>query len=758
MNTVYASTFLILSIVFLALLFLLTMRLNSVSDERRAGRLSKSAGFPQHAKDALLIGTVEDLDAENAACEKEQRANDFIEQAAVGITRVSLNGVLVDVNQKFCDMVGYDRSELIGKAIEDITHPEDYGQGSRLRALLVGSETKSASGEKRFIRKDGTLMWARRTMSIGCDGSGSPQYVVSVVEDISERKQTEIALQQSEEQFRQLAAHIPQVFWIGDIAQRKLAYVSPAAEQLFGRSLEEIYASPRMLIRAVHKHDRQRLISARRSAVGGSYDEVVRVVRPDGTMRWVRDRAFPVRDADGKLYRIAGIAEDITERRESEQRLVYLAHYDALTNLPNRLLFYDRLGQAIALARRNQWIVGIMFIDVDRFKYVNDTLGHAAGDKLLQKVSERLTRAVRSEDTVGRLGGDEFAVVLSSLGAVQNAEAVAQKIIRSIDDPFQLDGGTEVYVTASIGITLYPIDSMDQDALLKNADLAMYRAKEEGRNTYARYLPEMDNQNAGRLDMQAMLRRALERDEFVLYYQPRVDVQTNRIVGAEALIRWNSPELGFVSPEEFIPIAEEIGLIVPIGEWVLKTACAQNRAWQDTGHAPLLMSVNLSARQFREKNLAETIVEVLDASGLQARYLDLEITESLIMSHANSTVVLLQKLHHLGVGLSIDDFGTGYSSLAYLKRFPVQSIKIDQSFVRDLTTDADDAAIVAAVVAMAKSLKLKLIAEGVETKEQLDYLTTLHCDEYQGYYFSRPVPAATFATYLHNIDTASPRP
>jgi diguanylate cyclase (GGDEF)-like protein/PAS domain S-box-containing protein len=753
MNGVYASTFLILSLVFLALLFLLAMKPNSVSGARLFGRSSRSAGSLQHAKDELLIGPVDDLEVKNAACENEWRMNDFIEQAAVGITRVSLNGVLVDVNQKFCDMLGYDRSELIGKAVEDITHPDDYGQGSRLRALLVGSETKSASGEKRFIRKDGTLMWARRTMSIGCDGNGRPQYVVSVVEDISERKQTEIALQQSEEQFRQLAAHIPQVFWIGDIAQRKLAYVSPAAEELFGRSLEEIYASPRMLIRAVHKHDRQRLISARRSAAGGSYDEVVRVVRPDGTMRWVRDRAFPVRDSDGKLYRIAGIAEDITERRESEQRLVHLAHYDALTNLPNRLLFYDRLGQAIALARRNQWIVGVMFIDVDRFKYVNDTLGHPVGDKLLQKVSERLTRAVRSEDTVGRLGGDEFAVVLSNLGAMQDAEAVAQKIIRSIDEPFQLDGGTEVYVTASIGITLYPIDSMDQDALLKNADLAMYRAKDEGRNTYARYLPEMNNQNTGRLDMQAMLRRALERDEFVLYYQPRVDVQTNRIVGAEALIRWNSPELGFVSPEEFIPIAEEIGLIVPIGEWVLRTACAQNRAWQDAGHAPLLMSVNLSARQFREKNLAETIVEVLDASGLQARHLDLEITESLIMSHANSTVVLLQRLHHLGVGLSIDDFGTGYSSLAYLKRFPVQSIKIDQSFVRDLTTDADDAAIVAAVVAMAKSLKLKVIAEGVETKAQLDYLTTMHCDEYQGYYFSRPVPAATFVTYLQSVTT-----
>lgn len=750
------ATILILSIVFLAALVLLTMRPNSASDARLSGRPPGSARTSRETKGESLKRTAGEMELEVAHRQYDPHLSDFLEQAAVAITRLNLDGVLVDVNQKFCDMLRYDRSELIGKAVNDIAYPDDRERISELNALFVDCEMKSSASEKRFVRKDGTLMWARQVVSVGRDGTGAPCYFVSVIEDISESKQTQIALQQSEEQFRQLAAHIPQVFWIGDIAQRKLVYVSPAAKDLFGRSLEEIYASPRTLIRAVHKHDRQRLISARRSAAGGSYDEVVRVVRPDGTMRWVRDRAFPVRDADGKPYRIAGIAEDITERRESEERLIYLAHYDALTNLPNRLLFYDRLGHAIALARRNQWIVGVMFIDVDRFKYVNDTLGHAIGDRLLQKVSERLIKAVRSEDTIGRLGGDEFAVVLSNLGAPQDAEAVAHKIIQSIDDPFQLDGG-EVYVTASIGITLYPIDGLDQDTLLKNADLAMYRAKEEGRNTYARYFPDMNRQNAGRLDMQAMLRRALERKEFVVYYQPRVNVQTNHIVGAEALIRWNSPELGFVSPEEFIPIAEEIGLIVPIGEWVLRTACAQNAAWQAAGYTPLLMSVNFSARQFREKNLAETIVKVLDETGLQAHYLDLEITESLIMSHANSTLALLQKLHRLGVGFSIDDFGTGYSSLAYLKRFPVQSLKIDKSFVRDLISDADDAAIVSAIVAMAKSLKLKVIAEGVETKGQLDYLSTLYCNEYQGYYFSRPVPAATLVKYLEQQGTAAAR-
>ena len=731
--------FSILLIAVLALLFLLASLFRAWS--------SNNATAVPHRQSNAAWPTTSDKPLQ-ATHETQRRLTDFIEQAAVGITRVSLDGILLEVNQKFCDMLGYARSELIGRTIGEITHSADYSQGSELRALLIEGVTKSASGEKRFIRKDGALIWARRTMSLGRDDNGNPQYIVSVVEDISERKQAEIALYQSEEQFRQLAEHIPQVFWIGDIAQRKLLYVSPAVERMFGLSLKEIHGNPRLLLSAVHRDDRKRLIKARQSAATGSCDEVVRVLRPDGTVRWVRDRAFPVCDVEGKPYRIAGIAEDITESRESEQRLVHLAHHDALTNLPNRLLFYERLGQAIALARRQHWIVGVMFVDVDRFKDVNDTLGHAVGDKLLQQVSERLAQSVRAHDTVGRVGGDEFAVVLLNLGTPQDAETVAEKLIHALDAPFQLDGHTEVFVTVSIGIALYPGDALDRDALLKNADLAMYRAKEAGRNTYERYSSEMDSGNSGRLDMKAMLRRALERNEFALYYQPKVDVRRGRTIGAEALIRWNSHELGFVYPADFIPIAEEIGLIVPIGDWVLETACAQNKAWQEQGYAPLVMSVNLSARQFHEKNLVDKIVEVLSATGLEARYLDLEITESLIMCQADSSVFLLERLHQLGVSLSIDDFGTGYSSLAYLKRFPVQSIKIDQSFVRDLTTDTDDAAIVTAVVAMAKSLKLKVIAEGVETREQLDFLTKLHCDEYQGYHFGRPVPAESFVRYL----------
>jgi diguanylate cyclase (GGDEF)-like protein/PAS domain S-box-containing protein len=706
------------------------------------------AGHPQY-----VISVVEDITGTKVG---EERYRAMFENAAVGITRVDLNGVLVDVNQKFCDMLGYARQELVGKPVKDVTHPDDYDQGSQFRAQITRGAARSVVGEKRFVHKDGSIVWARRTMSIARDDAGNPQYVISVVEDVTERKQAEQALHESEARFRQLANNIPQVFWITDVTQKETLYVSPAAETMIGRPLREIHANPRLLIRAIHEEDRARVYMARKTAMAGGYNEVYRVVRPDGSVRWVHDRAFPVHDAEGRVYRIAGIAEDITERRIAEERLMHLAHYDVLTSLPNRELFYDRLKQALAQAKRNRWTVGVMFIDVDRFKNINDTLGHAIGDILLQQVSERLVRSVRSDDTVGRLGGDEFAVVLSNLATAQDAKLVAQKIMAGFNEPFRLDQ-SEIYVTASIGITLYPDDSADQDALIRNADIAMYRAKEEGRNTYEFYAPEMNARATERLDMEVLLRRAIERQEFLLYYQPKVTVKGNRIVGAEAVIRWNSRELGLVLPMQFIPLAEETGLIVPIGEWVLRSACAQNQAWLDQGFPPLLISVNLSPRQFQQKNLMEMISGILAETGLDPRSLELEITEGIIMRHAEKSSAILEQLHDLGVQLSIDDFGTGYSSLAYLKRFPVQRLKIDQSFVRDITTDADDAGIVTAVVAMAKSLELGVIAEGVESKEQLAFLAQLHCEEYQGYYFSPPVPADEFARLLQTPVRAGAR-
>lgn len=388
------------------------------------------------------------------------------------------------------------------------------------------------------------------------------------------------------------------------------------------------------------------------------------------------------------------------------------------------------------------------FLDLDRFKAINDTLGHSIGDLLLQSVAERLKACIRSSDTVARLGGDEFVVVLPDLREGAHAAAtVAQKILKSISNPFVIRD-TELHTTASIGISLSPDDGIANEDLIANADVAMYRAKESGRNNFHFFAPEMNDSAYERLAMENNLRRALERQEFVLYYQPQVNSETGRIIGAEALVRWRRQGMGLVPPGMFIPIAEESGLIVAIGEWVLQEACRQNNAWQQEGFSPIPVAVNLSAVQFRQKNLTDLVANALQETGLDPRWLELEITESGIMQNAEAAVNTLHSLKQMGLKLSIDDFGTGYSSLSYLKRFPLDKLKIDQSFVRDITTNPDDAAIVTAIIGMAKSLKLRVIAEGVETKGHLDFLTSNGCVEIQGYYFGKPVPADEFGRLL----------
>jgi diguanylate cyclase (GGDEF)-like protein/PAS domain S-box-containing protein len=648
------------------------------------------------------------------------------------------------VNEAAIAHYGYSRDEFLRMTVRDIWAPDcdpvryesELGNRAHEQNLVLVRRHRTRNGAvievevtaRRLLHEDRTV-W------------------LSLANDVTERRRAEAALRESEEQFRQLANNIPQVFWIADTLQKRTLYLSPAAETLLGRPLEQLLARPRLLVRAVHPQDRARVHAARKSAAAGDYDLTYRIVRPDGTIRWVRDRAFPVRDAAGRIYRIAGIAEDVTERRAAEERLLHLAHYDLLTNLPNRVLFYDRLKQALAQARRNQWIVGVVFIDVDRFKNVNDTLGHAIGDKLLQQVSERLVRAVRAGDTVGRLGGDEFAIVLTHLASAQDASLVAQKIMASFSAPFPLEGA-EIYVTASLGITLYPDDSTDQDTLIRNADTAMYRAKEAGRNSYQFYTPEMNVRALEILGIESGLRRALEREEFLLYYQPKASLAEGDIVGVEALLRWRHPERGMVAPGEFMPVLEETGLVVAVGNWVMNSVCAQIKAWEQAGIEPVPVAINLSARQFAARDLGATIEHVIEAHGVDPRLIELEITESSLMANTEEAVKTLERLNQFGVRLSIDDFGTGYSSLAYLKRFPLDSLKIDRSFVSGLTTDADDATITRAVISMAHSLGLKVVAEGVETEAQLAFLYEYGCDEIQGYCFARPMPAAECAAWL----------
>ena len=457
----------------------------------------------------------------------------------------------------------------------------------------------------------------------------------------------------------------------------------------------------------------------------------------------VVQRTAELKSANDKLH------HDLEERKRVEQSIRHMAHHDALTGLPNRALFRDRLTHAMAQADRYHQKLAVMFLDLDRFKAINDTLGHNVGDQLLKIAAERLRSCVRDCDTVARLGGDEFTVVVEDIIEDHDAAAVAQKILDTLSQPFNLYGH-EVFISVSVGVTLYPSDDENADNLLRNADSAMYRAKEYGRNNFQFYVADMNVKARERLMLESSLRRALDRNEFMLYYQPRVDLLSGRVIGAEALLRWRHPEMGLVPPSEFIPILDETGMIIPVGDWALREACRQNREWQDRGLPPIRVAVNLSVRQFIQRDLADTIIRALDAVGLSAEYLELEITEDLFLEHNETNIITLSRLKNMGIHISIDDFGTGYSSLSYLKRLPIDTLKIDQSFVRDIGTDPDNKAIASAIIAMASSLRLNVLAEGVETDEQLAFLRAQGCNEIQGFSFSHPLPAEEFEQLLRD--------
>jgi diguanylate cyclase (GGDEF)-like protein/PAS domain S-box-containing protein len=462
----------------------------------------------------------------------------------------------------------------------------------------------------------------------------------------------------------------------------------------------------------------------------------------DGLQRWFSTNKSPLRNERGEIIGIVGIGRDVTERKLAEDRIRFMADHDALTGFPNRALLMDRLNQAMLFAQQYDRWVTVVFIDLDNFKLINDNLGHNAGDELLKTVASRMVDCVKATDTVVRLGGDEFVVLLlDQPKSADTISATVQKLTAAIARPVHLEGH-DLRVTSSIGVANYPNDGTDGEALLANADAAMYRAKDMGRNNFQFYTPALNTRVHERFRLQEELRSAIARQEFFLLFQPQVDLRTGRVFAVEALIRWNHPSLGVVPPDRFIPIAEESGLVSEIGDWALRTACKQNKAWQNIGLAPINVSVNVSARQFREKDWVSRVVGALRDSDLEAKYLELELTESLIMRDVDQAIATMKELQRLGVQLSIDDFGTGYSSLSALKTFPVARLKIDKSFVRDLPHDEHDKAVAAAVISLGQKLNLRVIAEGVETEDQLAFLRDNHCDEMQGYLFSKPVSAA----------------
>jgi diguanylate cyclase (GGDEF)-like protein/PAS domain S-box-containing protein len=560
-------------------------------------------------------------------------------------------------------------------------------------------------------------------------------------------------LQQSQERLT-TAQRIAQLgHWEWDIGTDEAQH-SDEVRRILGLAPAAPVPCSGLVLDAVHPDDRGTVTDAMYAAL--HRDEPLnigfRLVRPDGEIRVVHQQGEVVRDAAGQCLRMQGTLQDITDRKRAEERIQQLALYDALTGLPNRNLFREELGHAVSRSERNEDILVLLSLDLDRFKRINDTLGHEVGDLLLQEAGRRLSQTLRQSDLVARhdgedkgcciarQGADEFTALLSNLNDAQDAAKVARRVIDALAEPFHL-AGTEIVLGASVGIAVYPLDGGDAESLLKNADAARHYAKQHGKNRYEYYNGKMNASAIEKLALESNLHRALERDEFSLHYQPKVDLSNGGIIGVEALIRWRRPEQGMVSPADFIPLAEETGLIIPIGHWVLRTACAQIRAWQDAGLSAVPIAINLSAKQFHQQNICEMVTDALREFDVPPHLLELEITESAAMKDAETTIAALKKLKAIGVRIAIDDFGTGYSSLSYLKRFPIDSLKIDRSFVTELPCNQDDASIAQAVITMGHALRLKIVAEGVETQAQRDFLAVNHCDEMQGYYFSRPLPA-----------------
>ena len=579
------------------------------------------------------------------------------------------------------------------------------------------------------------------------DKAGKIIGVLGTIEDVTARKLAEktLRLQSSAVESSVNAIVITASRPGGNLVE----YVNPAFTKVTGYAADQIIGQDCRLLQ--RSDTLQPALDELRAAMrqGQPATVMLRNYRQDGSLFWNELRVAPVREDSGTVTHWVGVINDITATLNYQAELEHQANHDALTRLPNRTLFNDRLDQALAFASRYKHSVWVVFIDLDNFKLVNDTLGHAMGDRLLQTVAARLTRRLRNSDTVARLGGDEFMLLLMDHQEPRLTDEVIAELLQSISSPVQLDDH-ELTMTCSIGVSVFPKDGQSGPELLKHADMAMYRAKEGGRNQRRFYAADMDEKLNERSLIEKHLRTAVARGELVLHYQPRVHLQSGRVTGVEALVRWQHPELGMVPPGRFIGIAEETGIIVEIGGWVLHEACRQNVQWQKAGLAPMHVAVNVSARQFRHSGFSAEVTAALAASGMDPRYLELEITESLMMDNVDEAVGTLKQLKHAGVTLSIDDFGTGYSSLSYLRHFPLDFLKIDQSFVRDMLGDANGAAIVRSIIALGHSLNFEIIAEGVETEAQRDYLREHGCDEMQGYFYSKPLPARELDSLLRH--------
>lgn len=699
--------------------------------------------YDAQGKPVRSVGTVQDvtvrIEAELALIQSESNFRALTENANVGIM-VNHRGKHVFANNKLLDLLGYTLEQLRDTGVKDLVHPAEFDKVmERFRERLAGRPQPNVY-ETVFVTRDGdpvpVELSAAKTTWLG-----EPAGLV-FLHDIRERLR-------AENQMRKLSSALEQTADSVLITNREgvIEYVNAAFEKTTGYTRDEVIGqNPRLI-----KSDRHAPAFYKKLwetiLAGKVFSDILINRHKNGTLYYEEKTISPLKDHHGQIMHFVSTGKDVTERMHTQERLQFMAQHDALTELPNRLLLIDRLHQALTRAHWHQRLVAVLFVDMDRFKTINDTLGHESGDRLLQTVANRLAACVREGDTVARFGGDEFVILLDDVAAADDIVVIAQKILDSLIEPFVLDNQS-LYTTASIGVSLYPYDGKDSSSLLKNADIAMYRAKERGKNTYQFYSADMSARALERLSLESNLRRALDRDEFRLYYQPQVDTRSGAIVGVEALLRWQHPQTGLVLPVDFIPLLEETGLIVPVGEWILNQACEQLKIWHGRGWSALRLAINLSPRQFLAPALGLNIERGLDRIGCVPGMLEFEITEGILLGNTATTLGTLEELRELGVRLAIDDFGTGYSSLNYLSRYAIHTLKIDRSFVRAVADNGDDSVITAAIIGMAQNLRMGVIAEGVENEAQRDFLNTRGCFLMQGNWFSQPLTVEGMTDFL----------
>ena len=652
---------------------------------------------------------------------------------------VSFTGQVLYVNRMWQDTFGYHSTELDNLNFFDLLH-EDFHCDchTRIQNLLAGKQEPRFEVE--FKTRGGEKIIAEGSISLYTE-NGEPRGIQGFFRDITARKKTEHELIVSEELFRTIfqssVAGIAMVAPDGRFLQ-----TNPAFCRFLGYSADELLQLK--ITDVTHPDDIEETFSRRSIELASRERAIVcekRYLRKDGSVLWAQLSSTWLFDSAGKPLYTVPVIQDISRRKEAELRIRELAYYDSLTHLPNRSLFQDRLGRILAQARRRKSGFALMFLDLDRFKMVNDTLGHSVGDELLCQAAVRLAECLRENDTVARLGGDEFVIILSDYRDESNLHKIATKILQVLAQPFDLVV-REVFSSTSIGVALYPQDGETQVDLLRCADMAMYEAKKTGGNAFQFYSAEMNAKAMQRMDMEGNLRRALTCDEFFIEYQPQIDLLTNEMAGVEALVRWQHPQFGVIAPDDFIPLAEDTNLILPLGEWVMRTVFEQCVLWKQQNCLPFRVAINVSGRQLAQGDFIDTVRRLLRETGANPKYLEFEITESVVMSDVDMAIETMNSLRDLGINMAIDDFGTGYSSLSSLKKLPVDRLKIDRSFIVDLQTNANDRAIVDATIAMARCLDLSVIAEGVETADQYGFVHASLCDEVQGFYFSKPVSAA----------------